>query len=184
MNIIKGKLSKDSFDDNDETKEKCLLLKSIGEEVLHPRAYTGNHEGTVKLNELNDKQVKFLKDNKVFDFFRRSKGAEGVTLPENKHDIINGGDYALKNALFLGKHKTNDVWLSDDGNLKEIVSDTEFKMNEGNIEEILGVYNGETPGDTIQGVASVASKGGRKSRKTRRKKRKPKKSKKSRKSRK
>ena len=110
-----------------------------------------------------------------------------MTLPENKHDIINGGDYALKNALFLGKHKTNDVWLSDDGNLKEIVSDTEFKMNEGNIEEILGVYNGEIPGDTVEGDVSVVaheSTGGRKSRKTRRKKRKPKKSKKSRKSRK
>ena len=62
LNIIKGKLSKDSFDE----------LKSIGEEVLHPRAYTGNHGDTVELNELNDKQVKFLKDNKVFDFFRRS----------------------------------------------------------------------------------------------------------------
>jgi hypothetical protein len=109
-----------------------------------------------------------------------------VTLPENKHFNL---AYALQNALFLGKHKNNknDVWLSDDGNFKEIVSDTEFKMNEGNIEEILGKYKGETPGNTIQGVASVigtGATGGRKSRKTRRKKRKSKKSKKSRKSRK
>jgi hypothetical protein len=184
LNIIKGKVSKDSFGDNNETKEKCLSLESIGKEVLHPRAYIGNHGETVELKELNDKQVNFLKEKQIFDFYRRSKGAEGVTLPENKHFNL---AYALQNALFLGKHKNNknDVWLSDDGNFKEIVSDTEFKMNEGNIEEILGKYKGETPGNTIQGVASVIeTTGGRKSRKTRRKKRKSKKSKKSRKSRK
>ena len=132
---------------------------------------------------MNDKQVKFLKDNEIFDFYRRSKGAEGVTLPEITHW---NGDYALKNALFLGKHGNNDVWLSDDGNFKEITGESDFKENDGNIKELLGVYNGEKPGDTIHGVASVApeSTGGRKSRKTIRKKRKSKKSKKSRKSRK